>query len=499
MCTNTVSSHRLLLLALAIILVAVLITPGPSTASAYKTFELVKYCHRRQIVNKSVAGVMLKANKIYKMEAGPDLIVRDNYDRFELEEDDDHDEDDEENVYAQHHTIEDEEDEEASRHFKSVAIESNKYDRSAVRVVLKTPSAGSRHKPVYKNWQHCALFVHAKRPDGLIVTVDKLRLRPGVDRLRLSINNGSFVREFSHVTIENERDSVAYVANHGVLIELETGYSLQSPGVELPVGIELILTSFREADMCKIEGEFDCGSFRCISSNYLCDGQNNCGDGRDEVGCPIDNITNYILISGTLLLVAFLIFVCLCYRCFCAKKQRGPPAMNRPCQYVKIRSGSISSAAPRGRSASMRSEGQPESGNMRRFKVTQVTDSTPLLYDAHPAVPSAPEDYGSTTSTVTGPTPYFHPPAYAYTYLSPTAVGYVPAPTMRILRTSSISAGDPRLSSTHFTFPMRPNRYAQGYPVLHPQLFQPPPPPPPPYTPRDETNQPGTSSSNNNK
>lgn len=94
---------------------------------------------------------------------------------------------------------------------------SGDHEKSAVRVVLTTKT---NRQPLYKNFQYCALFVQAKKPHGLIVTLDKLKLRPGIDWLRLSINNESFVREFSHVTIHDERDSVAYVANNGVLIEL---------------------------------------------------------------------------------------------------------------------------------------------------------------------------------------------------------------------------------------------------------------------------------------
>src|SRR5699024_9050033 len=93
--------------------------------------------------------------------------------------------------------------------------------------------------------------------------------------------------------------------------------------------------------------EFDCGSFRCISSYYLCDGLNNCGDNRDETGCPMDNLTNYIIISLLLLLAATFVFLCFCYRCCCQNpRQKKYPNRAKQYQYVKIRASSF--AAPNG-------------------------------------------------------------------------------------------------------------------------------------------------------
>lgn len=476
-------SFHLLLLVIGVILLQSLIVDHPNVA-AYNTYEIVKYCRRQQPSKEQFS--LEELGKITKhVESKIGLIVP------EIDEQDNDDDEDNGKLKAA----------------KSVTVDSA-HDDSSIRIVL----SNEENRLKQRNWQYCSLFVAAKKPNGLIVTIRKLHLRSGVDWLRLVINNGTFVREFSHVKIDDERDSVAYVANHGVLIELLTGYSVKSPPEENH--IELTLTAFREADLCMIDQEFDCGSFRCISNYYLCDGVNNCGDGRDETGCPMDNLTNYIIISCILLLVSMFIFLCFCYRCCCqSPKRKNYPNRAKQYQYVKIRTSSI--AAPNGivkrRASSVASEsdigplpsrsntmiggipGRHNSiagDNLRRFRLTHVADSMPVL------IPSAPSetDYGTTGNTYMHLAPY---PTYATIQLGSNGYGLIPAhqifapggsrvsygaynqPSSSRQQTSQASGNEPH------TFPLP----QPTYPMLHPQLFTPPAPAPPPYSPRQDSQQ----------
>lgn len=430
-------------LSISMALLAILVILLQSTlllhnVNAYKSYELGKYCHRNpQPIVKNVKRYSIDSDDhnigLVIPEAGggghyepqPDYINTDQ-----------------------------------AKATKTLIVDGSGED-SAVQIVINNDENG------YLNWQQCSMFVAARKPNGLIVTIGKLHLRPGTDWLRLSINNGSFVREFSHVNIDDERDSVAYVAHHGVLIQFESGYSVRPTSA---ASLQLTLTAFREADLCRVDDEYDCGSFRCIGTTFVCDGVNNCGNGRDEAGCPLDNITNYLIISTTLILVSFLIFLCLCYRCCCQRK----PAYRKQYQYVKIRTSSLTPSVKR-RSASVYSEADAfgRGGNLRRVRLTSYGDSMPVMIPSAPAAPGSDSTgYGSTNNTYVQ-LPY---QPYAITFgPSSGPIGLVPARNLP-------STSQPE----HNTFP----RTNPAYPAMPPDLFTPPDTatarPPPPYSPRNE-------------
>ncbi|OTF78957.1 macrophage migration inhibitory factor-like protein, partial [Euroglyphus maynei] len=426
--------------------------------NAYQTFELVDFCQRFD------ANVQFPNEKRDDDISSPGMVIEPPSPTVELRSSDMNEASDLLRIDANYAG-------------KTVIVDTG-YDTSAVRLTVDPEN-------IFRARLRCSILVIPKKPNGLIVTLRKLRVRPGTDWLRISINNSSFTRTFSHIRINSERDSVAYVAHHGVLIEFATKTYLPK---EEKVEIELILTSFREADLCDIDEEFDCGSFRCISNHYVCDGYNNCGDSRDETNCPMDNITNYLIVSTTLLLA---------YR----NRKQYP--------YLRIRTNSVPSAPQsftsqtRNRSQSIQSEADlpPPSSEtntsnsaLRRFKLAHTgSDSMPVLVPtAPPSTFGQQTNYGSLGQT-------FYPPSFVtyqpYTITLTSGTNRIGLRPFRQLRRQN-SLLNEEVIPEHHTFPLpQPN-----YPILHPQLFQPPPPstshltsassqstnndqPPPPYTP----------------
>lgn len=492
-------SFKLVLLAVGVVLLQTLLFDHSSNmVEAYTTFEISKHCQRHQPSRKEREKFTQDFGKLSarQIESNYGLVVPDG--DFNHEEEDG---DDDSHIEVS----------------KSIIVD-NVADESAIRVVL---SADETSRERQRNWQRCSLFVAAKKPNGLIVTIRKLHLRSGIDWLRLLINNGTFVREFSHVKIDDERDSVAYVANHGVQIELLTGYSAFSPPQEIEV--ELVLTNFREGDLCLIGEEFDCGSFRCISSAHQCDNVNNCGDMRDESGCPVDNITNYIIISLLVLLAGTFIFLCFCYRC-CCSKDKGGRRNGKQYQYVKIRTSSL--AVPNGiikrRASSIASESDvlgelpnpaamsrsrynsisTSDSGLQRFRLTHMADSMPVLVPSAPQSEGASGAYGSTGNTYMHLPPYS---TYATIQLGSSGYGLIPAhhifaPTSnRTYRAQPANSGQAVRSQgdnnsladqSMGSFPRQTRR--TSYPVLPANLFTPLAPPsvaPPPYTPPNYNSQ----------
>ncbi|KAJ6218385.1 hypothetical protein RDWZM_009542 [Blomia tropicalis] len=482
-------SFHLMLLALGVFLFQSLLVNHPNV-DAINTYEIVKHC-KRQPPSKEQKLSHKELGKITKrLEVKYGLIVPELYDEYNTNDGEDDEVIDQNKLHES----------------KSIIVDNSLDSNSAIRIVLSNEDNRSKQQ----NWQYCSLFISAKKPNGLIVTIRRLNLRSGIDWLRLLINNGTFVREFSHVKIDDERDSVAYVANHGVLIELLTGYSSKSSARTNE--IELTLTSFREADLCKIDQEFDCGSFRCISSELLCDGLNNCGDNSDEANCPIDNLANYIVISCILLLGSLFIGMCFCYRCCChsTPKQRKYNGRAKQYQYVKIRTSSL--VGPNriiNRRSSIASESDVTTGllgrhnsiggivpdNLRRFRLNHGTESMPVL--VHTGI--ADSEYGTTGNTFMHLPPTY--PNYATIHLGSNGYGLIPAHVFgpRGSRSGRSYGGlQPSLRQVDENQTLPTRSHAKPYPRMDPQLFTPPTVvqrPPPPYTPRQADNQPSTSKS----
>ncbi|KAF7495335.1 hypothetical protein SSS_05633 [Sarcoptes scabiei] len=448
-------------IAIGAILMAILMNYNCDTNvnAAYQTFDLGDYC---QPINDQIQFDRRKACE----------------DEFEIYSTNDSNKDTQQNC-SDSFVIDSHLPSNEKLDYRTVIVEKD-YEHSSIRLIFsKISSINVRSK--------CAIWILPAKPNGLIVSLRRLFLRPGIDWLRISIKNSTFSRKFSQIQINGERDAVAYVAQQGVLIEFGTKARLTKQ-----VEIELILTSFREADLCDIDHEFDCGSFRCISDHLICDGYNNCGDGRDEDGCPIDNIANYLIISTTLLLVSCLIFLCLCYRC-CLKRSSDSQRTNlferKRYQYLRIRTNSLNSGVntsrfvPKFRSESIYSAVElPITRNrMESFRLIHG-DSMPILFasSSSPTNQSSHlNNYGSSARTLLLPIAIMNRSDEA----SGVTVAEEPEPNQS--------------DHHHHTFPLP----QQQYPILDAQLFQetnqqqqqqrqqspqPPPPPPPPYTPRDE-------------
>jgi hypothetical protein len=196
----------------------------------------------------------------------------------------------------------------AGNRYKTIELD-NDQDDSAI--ILRSGDG-------YKNYLDCALYVEAEKGYSIIVTVKSINLRRIVDKLEIQIYRPNSP-QWTASKVKDNKELVSYVADRKIKIEFSSGYSSESTKNK---GFELILTAFRMSNKCG-KYEFSCGNSRCISSFYQCDGHNNCGNNKDEIGCSEAKQTNNFAIVGGLLgaLVALLL-LCYCCRCCCGKSKK---------------------------------------------------------------------------------------------------------------------------------------------------------------------------------
>jgi hypothetical protein len=168
----------------------------------------------------------------------------------------------------------------------------------------------------YKNNLDCAVYVEAERGYSILVTVKRISLRRSVDKLEIEINRSN-LPDWTTSNVKDNKELISYVADRKVKIQFSSGYSSESTKNK---GFELILTTYRVSNKCG-KYEFSCGNSRCISSFYQCDGHNNCGNNKDEIGCS-EQTNNFAIIGGLLGALVALLLLCYCWRCCCGKSKK---------------------------------------------------------------------------------------------------------------------------------------------------------------------------------
>ena len=162
----------------------------------------------------------------------------------------------------------------------------------------------------YRNFMNCSVSVKADKGYAIIVTVRRVSLRNIVDKLAIDVTQ-SIHPEWTGSAVD-PKQSVSYVGDRKIKIKFSTQYSREPTRYK---DFVLILTSYRPSDNCR-ESEISCGTKQCISSTFLCDGHNNCGDNSDEILCLVDQQWNHLGVIGTAM-AALVVFLLLCYCCRC--------------------------------------------------------------------------------------------------------------------------------------------------------------------------------------
>ena len=172
----------------------------------------------------------------------------------------------------------------------------------------------------FRNYMDCSVSFRAEKGYGIIVTVKRVNLRDIVDKVIVDIND-SLHPEWTGSQVIDNKERVSYVADRKITIRFLTQYSSESTKYNEFI---IILSPYRKSTNCK-ESEISCAPNRCVSSSFLCDGHNNCGDNSDEILCLDDNQTSNLAIVGTamagLVVVLLLCYCCRCCCCCCGSKK----------------------------------------------------------------------------------------------------------------------------------------------------------------------------------
>ncbi|CAG2103626.1 unnamed protein product [Medioppia subpectinata] len=153
----------------------------------------------------------------------------------------------------------------------------------------------------------CHVMVTAPRDMGIVTTIKKASFH---DNDTFYFRSGSNPEKaWSPQTEDYRLKEIVAVPNRGEASNIFLRFKPSTNRSQHNAGFEIAFTAFKEkGDSCG--DDFDCGNDRCVWSELVCDGYNNCGNEKDESGCAGVSLWVIILLIGVGILVVMLaIFV----------------------------------------------------------------------------------------------------------------------------------------------------------------------------------------------
>lgn len=182
-------------------------------------------------------------------------------------------------------------------------------ERSAVYIVAERPRRALRKK--------CSFQVRANNSDGVVISLQKMNLRPSTAVDGVCLDYIEFKGEGGrmHTTSCGEGGAKSYDMPVPLTVHLFTNPTQSYRPGEI---ISFVLTGFNKTTQedCK-GGSFTCSNARCINEGFACDGIDNCGDNSDEKYflssmCIMPMTALVLIVSGCLIIVTSLFMMCYC-------------------------------------------------------------------------------------------------------------------------------------------------------------------------------------------